>query len=60
MFHLQEVMARAKKEATDARHLSALIDPYRHGGIADFLEPMRGQSLLPPSARSEMMGFDVQ
>jgi hypothetical protein len=60
MFRLQEVMARAKKEPTDARQLSALIDPHRHHGIAVFLEPMRGQSLLPPSARSEMMGFDVQ
>lgn len=60
MFHVQEVMARAKKEATDARDVSVLIDPHRHRGIADFLEPMRGQSLLPASARSQMMGFDVR
>jgi hypothetical protein len=60
MFHLQEVMARAKSAATDARELSPLIDPYRHRGIADYLEPMAGHSLIPSSARSQMMGFDVQ
>jgi hypothetical protein len=60
MFHVQEIMARAKKEATDARQMSALIDPHRHRGIAEFLDSMRGQSLLAGRARSQMMGFDVQ
>lgn len=59
IFHVQEVAARAKKEAADARAMSTLFDPYRHNEIADILEPMRGQMLLPASARSEMMGFDV-
>jgi hypothetical protein len=59
-FHLQEIMARAKQEAADARQLSASITSHRHAGIADFLDPMRGQVLLPRIAHSHMMGFDVR
>jgi hypothetical protein len=60
MFHLQEVMARTKRSGQDARAMSALIDPHRHRVISEVLEPMNGQVLLPPSARGQMMGFDVR
>lgn len=58
-FHLQEVMARAKKDAQEARAISASITPHHHRGISDILEPMRGLCLLP-NAHKQMMAFDVR